>query len=70
MTVFVKMPASLITAASWRPWVIVIKWRYMAKSGDTVISVTKENRVIKEVREVMEEGLRITGGILKTEYLS
>lgn len=42
----------------------------MAKSGDTVISVTKENRVIKEVREVMEEGLRITGGILKTEYLS
>ena len=70
MTVFVKMPASLITAASWRPLVIVIKWRYMAKSGDTVISVTKENRVIKEVREVMEEGLRITGGILKTEYLS
>ena len=67
MTVFVKMPASLITAASWRPWVIVIKWRYMAKSGDTVISVTKENRVIKEVREVMEEGLRITGGILKSE---
>ena len=70
MTVFVKMPASLIRASSWRPWVIVIKWRYMAKSGDTVISVTKENRVIKEVREVMEEGLRITGGILKTEYLS
>lgn len=44
---------------------IVIKCRYMAKSGDTVISVTEENRVIKEVREVMEEGLRITGGSSK-----
>lgn len=52
-----EMPASLIRASSWRPWVIVIKCRYMAKSGDTVISVTEENRVIKEVREVMEEGL-------------
>lgn len=42
----------------------------MAESGDTVIGVTEESRVIKEVREETEEGLRITGGILKTEYLS
>ena len=47
MAVFVKMPASLIRASSWRPWVIVIKWRYAAKSGETMVSVTAENRVIK-----------------------
>lgn len=64
------MPASLIRASLWIPWVMVMKWRYMAESGDTVIGVTEESRVIKEVREETEEGLRITGGILKTEYLS
>lgn len=64
------MPASLIRASLWIPWVMVMKWRYMAESGDTVIGVTEESRVIKEVREETEEGLRSTGGILKTEYLS
>lgn len=33
-------------------------------------SVTEENRVIKEGKEGKDEGLRITGGILKTEYFS
>ena len=70
MTVFVKMPASLIRASLWIPWVMVMKWRYMAESGDTVIGVTEESRVIKEVRDETEEGLRSPGGILKTEYLS
>lgn len=64
------MPASLIRASLWIPWVMVMKWRYMAESGDTVIGVTEESRVIKEVREETGEGLRSTGGILKTEYLS
>lgn len=39
------------------------------ESGDTVISVT-ERTDIKQEKEVKEEGLRIAGRILETEYLS